>query len=346
MAHVGMAVVAIPARDEEGCIETCLLALDRQQHLPDRVILLLNNCTDGTEARASRLASSLHFPLDIVSVELPPLQASAGHARRLAVGAALDCCAADDVILTTDADTTMPVDWIQLNLTAILGGADIVCGRAVIDPIDALRVPLTLQADDDLECQLDGLIDAIAWNLDPEGYDPPPRHTEASGASLAFTARVCREVGGIPELESGEDRAFVRALRERDAVIRHDPSITVVVSGRIQGRARNGMADAIRRRMVKQDEFTDERIEPPEDATRRYRLRQQVRLGWRGATVPDLASPLAISPLEVLNALSLPFFGAAWAMIEAKSPVLQRRRVRFVDLPDEIAIARLILEGF
>jgi hypothetical protein len=37
------------------------------------------------------------------------------------------------------------------------------------------------------------------------------------------------------------------------------------------------------------------------------------------------------------------YFGAAWAEIEANSPLLPRRRVRFADLPGQIAYARELL---
>jgi glycosyltransferase involved in cell wall biosynthesis len=324
------AIVAIPACNEMTHIEACLLALDRQQRIADRIILLLNNCTDDTEAIALSLGPSLRFPLDIFHVLLSPPHANAGHARRLAVEAALRHCSVEDVILTTDADAVVASDWIESNLRSIAAGADVVCGRALIDPTDALQIPDHLHADDRLECRLDNLLDGIAWKFDPEPHDPPPRHTEASGASLAFTAAACRMVAGMPDIESGEDRAFVRALWENDAIVRHDPSIQVTVSGRIHGRAKNGMADAIRRRITKQDEYTDERIENPDDAARRYRLRRQVRLAWRGAAAPDLAECLALPHHRVLSALSLPFFGAAWATIEAASPMLQRRRVRLL----------------
>jgi hypothetical protein len=102
-------------------------------------------------------------------------------------------------------------------------------------------------------------------------------------------------VGGIPAVVSGDDRAFVEALWRIDARIRHDPAIEVTVSGRIVGRARSGMADTIRRRIVRQDEFADESLEPAEFALLRYSLRRRARAAWLAGSVdPTLAVELAI----------------------------------------------------
>jgi hypothetical protein len=42
--------------------------------------------------------------------------------------------------------------------------------------------------------------------------------------------------------------------------------------------------------------------------------------------------------------LSIRHFGAAWAKVQAKTPFLTRRRVRFAELPRQIAHARKLLE--
>ena len=177
-------------------------------------------------------------------------------------------------------------------------------GRAVVDHIEAEMIPAHLHADDVLERRLINLLDDMAWVLDPEPHDPPPRHTEASGASLAVWAEAYRRVGGIPDIAAGEDRAFVRALWMVDARVRHDDTIRVTVSGRIVGRAQGGMADAIRRRIVKQDEFTDDLVEPAADAFRRYDLRNRARRGWRWSADSAIAGDLAISQRQLAHALS------------------------------------------
>jgi hypothetical protein len=341
--RVAKSVVAIPVRDEADRIGACLAALNAQIRPPDAVVLLLNNSTDTTETIARGMRLHLRFSLDITSVALPPAQASAGHARRLAMQSAADQVGDDGILLTTDADAIVPPDWVVRNLHALDKQTDIVCGRAVIDPVEAALIPAHLHEDDARESHLIALLDMLAWMLDPEPHDPMPRHTEASGASLAVRVDAFRRAGGIPNIRSGEDRAFVRALWMSDARVRHDPTIQVVVSGRIIGRAEGGMADAMRRRMVQQDEFTDEQIEPGADAFRRYVLRARARRVWSGMPEPSLAADLALSPKCLSGCVARPAFGSMWAALEARSPVLQRRRVRFTDLAREIVAAEALL---
>ena len=252
---------------------------------------------------------------------------------------------ADGVLLTTNADAVAAPDWIGRNCTAITTGAELVCGRVVLHPPEAALIPAHLHADDALECRLIELLDRIANRLDPDPADPVPRHTEAAGASLAVTPAAFRRGGGIPELPSGEDRAFVRALARIDARIRHDPSVVVSVSGRTIGRAPGGMADTIRRRMQRQDEFTDEQVEPAVDAYRRYDFRSRVRRAWRRQSLPpELAIDLGLSRRLLDRMLAERYFGSAWACIEAASPFLMRRRVRFSELPRQIDHALHLLE--
>jgi hypothetical protein len=150
-------------------------------------------------------------------------------------------------------------------------------------------------------------------------------------------------VGGIPDIRAGEDRAFVQNLWMMDVRVRHDPAIKVMVSGRIVGRAEGGMADTIRRRIVQQDEYSDDQVEPALDAFRRYNLRYRARRAWSGMLDSRLAYDLALPREKLKECLDLGFFGATWAALEASSLILQRRRVRFVDLPAEIEMAEALL---
>jgi hypothetical protein len=280
----------------------------------------------------------------MISVHLAAGQANAGTARRLAMRHASNIAGPHGILLTTDADAVVGPDWVARNIASLVAGADAVCGQAVIDPVDALAIPAHLHADDELECELLDLLDEIEYALDPDPHDPRPRHVHAAGASLAVTNAMFRRVGGIPRVASGEDRAFVHALTLVDARIRHDVGIEVVASGRLEGRAPGGMADTICRRMRQQDEYTDDLVEPAADAWRRADFRRRCRAAWLEKSVsPELAADLRFSPSRLRLILTEPFFGTTWDRIQRESPVLLRRRLRFVDLPRQIELARELL---
>ena len=66
-------------------------------------------------------------------------------------------------------------------------------------------------------------------------------------------------------------------MRRIDARIRHAPDVLVTVSGRLEGRAEGGMADTLRRRLVRPDEWLDDCIEPAADRLRRATIRSRLR---------------------------------------------------------------------
>ena len=336
------AIVAIPAWNEAARITACLTAIANQIRPPTAVVLLANNCTDGTEAVARAVV--MPFRLHILSVALAAATAGAGTARRLAMQQAALLAGPAGVVLTTDADAVAPADWVARNLDALAAGADMVCGRAVIDPVEARAIGAHLHADDALECSYGDLLDAILDAVCPDPADPRPRHGEASGASIAVTVDALARAGGVPALAMGEDRALAAALARIDARIRHDPDIRVTVSGRLEGRAAGGMADTMRRRMTRQDEFTDEQLEPAVDALRRADFRRRVHAAWADpGSEPDLAADLLLHPATLTRLLDTPYRGTAWADIEQASAVMRRRRVRFAELPRQIAHAKDLL---
>jgi len=331
--------VAVPVNNEVELIGPCLLSLDAAAcgHGVD-VLLLLNNCTDDTAAVVRGMSPGLSCRVHVVEQDFPPGLANAGQARRLAMVYAAALAGPDGVLMTTDADSRVAEDWIAANLRALATGADAVAGRIEIDPREALLIPAALHDDDARECAYDALLDEIAWLLDPDPADPWPRHTRESGASIAVTVSAWHSAGGIPAMASGEDRAFFAALRAIDARIRHAPEPVVTVSARLWGRARGGMAETIRRRMVAPDPFIDDRLEPVADAVRRATLRHGLRRYFLGAPAPSLsvlAAALGLPEQVLRSALDGSVFGAGWSMVEAASPVLVRRRVAAADLAEQ-----------
>jgi GT2 family glycosyltransferase len=327
-------VVAIPVRNEEAYIGPCLAALAGQTAPPDDIILLLNNCTDGSAAICHSWQNSMPN-LRIVERRLTGRLANAGEARRLALEFALGM-SEGGVLLTTDADAVVPPDWVANNLRHILQGAEAVCGRAAMDPDDAAALPARLHEDHATEERCLTALDELDHALNPDPHDPWPRHTQHSGASIAVTAAALRRAGGPPSVAAGEDRALVASLRAADGKIRHAPEIVVTVSGRLQGRAAGGMAETISRRLAWPDAWADEAVEPAIDAYRRALAKaglRSVRAGEKSGQ--SLADDLLMSPSAIRWAQLHPYFGAAWNMVQRLSPVLHRRRVAVADLPKE-----------
>lgn len=344
-------LVAIPARNEAEELPDCLSSLAAQHGKPvNSAVVCLNDCTDDSAGVIRRLARDLPFPVHALEVALPPDRACAGLARRMAMERAAALAGAEGILLTTDADTRVPPDWVAANLAAIAGGADAVAGRAEIEPVGALRIPAHLHAIDASECAYAALLDEIRSLLDPDPADPWPRHDEHCGASIAVTVAAYRRAGGMPAVTLAEDRAFFSRLRQIDARIRHAPEVRVVVSARLEGRAPGGMADTMRRRMVRVDPFLDDRLEPAHAATRRALLCGRLRRIWRsGSATPRelrrMASRLALSPDDLARFFAAKgpdgtlSFGAAWDCIAAHSPALRPRLVPLADLPAETAHA-------
>jgi hypothetical protein len=348
-------VVAIPVRDEVERIEGCIRALSQQHGARcDHVVLLLNNCTDGTEALVEHLRPALDVPITMAVRNFAPDLAHAGSARSNAMAIAARIAGSGGIVATTDADGIVDRDWIALTLAAFARGAEVVCGRAVIDPVDALSISPALHADDAREVAYGRLLDEIHALVDPDTFDPWPRHTEHSGASIAATVSAYERAGGMAPLPSGEDRGFLRALRAVDARVRHAPEVFVTVSGRMQGRAVGGMADTMARRMIRQDEMLDADLEPAANCLRRASLRAQTRRLWATRREPSytwreqmgtLARDAAL-PLETVSAwLQAEYCGQCWEQIEANSPMLLRVPVQRQALDRHHGIAQRILAG-
>jgi len=224
------------------------------------------------------------------------------------------------------------------------GGHDAVCGMAMIDPIDEAGLPSHLIADDLAEQAYGTILDEIDDLVDPRPWDPWPRLSHRSGASIAVRAAVFAAVGGLPPVAHSEDRGFIARLERRDCKIRHDPALTVVVSGRRLGRAAGGMAETIARRVVEQDIWADDRLEMPQAALLRSQLRRQARTVWSGhRDSRPLAASLMLPQAELAAAMLRPWFGDAWAALEASSPVLERRPVAMAQLTALIVEAEPIL---
>ncbi len=345
------AVVAIPVRNEAERIEGCLRALSGQIGLEANglgAVLFLNNCTDETARIVASYLPKLNIPARVAEREFAG--ANAGWARREAMEAAAawleESGGGPGVILTSDADSQVPPDWVARNLAAIAAGADAVAGRIALDVQDAARLPAALHARGRLEGTYEALLVELESLLDPLPHDPWPRHWTTSGATLAVRLGTYRSIGGMPPLALGEDRAFVSSLLSSDALVRHDPTVSVATSGRLQGRAEGGAADTMRLRCEVPDSLCDLRLEPLPRALFRYAWKRRLRRlhAERSLSRHMLWAPwLGLGPETARAVTALPGFGSILAGAEAASPWLVYRPLRPAELPANIRLARIAL---
>lgn len=215
--------VIIPARNEETTIARCLRAIRLAEgHLAERVSMpvrvtvtvVLDRCHDGTGQRA------LQYEPTVISTEA----GSVGIARGLGVDSALAATADRDRyhwLLTTDADSVVPVDWLWVHLRHADAGAEMLAGLVTPDPAEL--------TDDELTC----------WAA---AHPARACHTRVFGANLGFRADVYRRIGGFPPVRTGEDQGLVdTAMTLGINVITTDQG-TVLTSGRRIGRAPEGFA--------------------------------------------------------------------------------------------------------
>jgi GT2 family glycosyltransferase len=350
-------VIAVPVRNEVDRIGACLHALAVQEEIEPEalgIILFLNNCTDGTTEAVAELTLVLRVQVRVIEREFAG--AHAGWARREAMEAAAawldesldEETAPEGVILTTDADSRVPPDWVARNLAALAQGADAVAGTIALDAAEAACLPEALHARGRLEGAYEAALIALEAQIDPIAHDPWPRHATRSGASLAVRLSAYRAAGGMPAILLGEDRAFVAALLAADARVRHAPDIVVVTSGRLDGRAPGGAADTMRRRCEVPEGPCDPRLEPLWSALFRFawqrrlrRLHAAGRLDRTGLWAPWLQ----IGADAARRIAALPTLGARLAAIEAESPLLSARPLRPCALPRHIRGAQVLLAG-
>jgi hypothetical protein len=347
-------VVAIPVRDEEERLPACLRALAQQrnrlgQSIPPtlvRVVVFANNCVDQSAGLARKLGGGLSLDVRVVEAQLPPSSAHAGAARR----AVMDLAEAwleeggerDGVILTTDADSQVAPKWIAENLAAFEAGAEAVLGRIDLDD-EGKFLPEALHRRGELEDAYERLLTELSWLLDPLEHNPWPHHATISGASLGVTRTAYCRVGRLPRIPLGEDKALIALLSRQDARIRYCPTAHVITSGRTDGRAPGGVADTLAIRSREPDAFCDDALEPFRTAFARASWRGQLRRlhnAGRLALDQDWAAELGLLASHFSEIMKERAFGAAWNVIEDRSPLFARQLLRPAELPEQITIAR------
>jgi glycosyltransferase involved in cell wall biosynthesis len=226
--------VVVPVHNEEELLRPALAAIARacsevtERGIECRTAVVLDGCSDGSEAIARRWTRSLaRLEGPHRSVVLRGHSTGVGAARRLGAATLLRKWRTRDPrniwLATTDADSRVPREWLVAQVAAHEVGADVWTGRVAVEDWSPY-----------------GATTALRWN---EAYDGEavPVH----GASLGFNARMYLDVGGFAALHTGEDRALHQAILDAGGRACHDMDLRVTTSGRRQARAPLGFAHAL-----------------------------------------------------------------------------------------------------
>jgi len=96
--------VLIPAHDEEARLATTLATLREQHRLPDRIVVVADNCTDATVPIAREFGVEVFETLGNTHRK--------GGALNQALAWLLPTLGADDAVMVMDADTTLGPDYL------------------------------------------------------------------------------------------------------------------------------------------------------------------------------------------------------------------------------------------
>lgn len=233
------ASVVVPARDEQDLIGACLLALAGQSEIsPEEyeVLLVLDRCTDETEARAAEVSAD-HPDLRLYFLDGPG--SGSGLARRVGMEKAcerlLESRGPEGLVCSTDADTVVAPDWLATQLRAVDAGARAIGGRIDLGGAEELPPEVRRWHSENSRSRYEKLL----ANPYLSGM---AEHWQFSGASLSLTAGTYRSVGGLRPLESLEDEHLEEALQENGVPIERLLSVRATTSARLVGRASRGLS--------------------------------------------------------------------------------------------------------
>lgn len=361
--------VIVPVRNEAETLAATLTALAHQIDLAGKplvsmsyeVILLANNCSDDSAAIARSFAQQHEIVLHVVEKTLPSSEAYIGRVRQILMDEAyrrLDLLGRKKgMIASTDGDSEVAPTWIAANLYEIAAGADAVGGRIITNKSDRACLDPYARACHLREVGYRYLIAELEAYLDPNSDDPFPRHYQHYGASLAVTAQIYKQAGGLPPVRTPEDVAFYQALLRVNARFRHSPLVQVVTSARQTGRAQMGLSNQLSQWTAMGQQQQAFLVESAEAVVTRMRSRYQLRSIWSGIlkgyagdrqNIELLAQTLGVQTAWLAQELTQPHtFGLLFERIEQRQrhEGIWLQRWSLVDIRQAIWDLRLYLES-
>lgn len=213
-----MIAVIVPAHNEEAHIADCLNSLIHAAGHADlagehvEIIVVLDACNDATGARARSLGAR--------TIEVAAR--NVGMARR--AGSAMALSAGARWLAFTDADSVVAPAWLAAQLAL---RADAVCGTVAVE-------------------DWGGYGERMRRHFELT-YTDEDGHSHIHGANLGVSARAYAAAGGFTGLETGEDVAFVEALKHSGARIAWSRLPRVVTSVRAGYKAPDGFGATLKK---------------------------------------------------------------------------------------------------
>ncbi|HJW01207.1 MAG TPA: glycosyltransferase [Arthrobacter sp.] len=244
MDRIGHVGVVVPVHNEEQHLARALNGVRvaanalqaGQPHVGVTMVVVLDSCTDGSRRIAARFAAA-DTRLSMLEVAFR----NVGKSRRAGIEALLAsrpvaaCPSAARPssagpyslplpgprlwLANTDADSCVPVNWLQRQVGLADAGADAVLGTVEPDP--------------------DGMDPEILrrWRA---RHPFEENHAHVYGANFGVRASAYELAGGFPRQRSHEDRGLVENLHRHGFAVRATDSIRVLTSGRLHARAPHG----------------------------------------------------------------------------------------------------------
>lgn len=218
--------VVVPAHNEEELLPACLRAVrraaDRIRHCPVHVVVVADACTDRTPERARASGATL--------IEIDARNVGAARAVGMSeIRRHTSRFPGHEVWLaTTDADTEVPVHWLERQLAYAEQGWDAVLGTVTVT--DWTGQPPHLPA-------------IFARHY---AYETGP-HPHVHGANIGIRASAYAAAGGFQLLPTAEDHALLAGLTRAGCRTIRATDIEVITSGRRTARAPLGFSHLLNR---------------------------------------------------------------------------------------------------
>jgi glycosyltransferase involved in cell wall biosynthesis len=223
--HIG---VLVPARNEEVLLPRCIASLlAARAMLPENVtcdiVVAVDSSTDHTREIAKRL---LHGNDIVVAVDARAV----GKARSVAAKVMLERYRGSTKycwLANTDADCEVPITWLVDHLAIARQGVDAVAGIVDVDSF-AEHDPFVPERF------------RLSYSIHADGT-----HPHVHGANMGIRADAYLRAGGWLALETAEDHDLWQRLLQSGHRPLSAARLLVNTSGRKQGRAPNGFAEAL-----------------------------------------------------------------------------------------------------